>query len=86
LIKRHAGSGYRYTRSKTQYLSKDEQWARSYAQWIAIRSKDTVLLDQVKKITLSTNPAASASQWVEADFEPIAAAMDLIFKTLGWLK
>jgi hypothetical protein len=68
-------------------LSKDEQWARSYAQWIATRSKNSELLDQVKKITQKTDaPAYNASQWVEADFEPIAEAIDIIFKTLGWLK
>lgn len=75
------------TRKKAAYyLTAWEQWARSYAQWVATRSNNTVMIDQVKKITQASNPAYSASQWDAADFEPIAAAIDEVFKTLGWLR
>ena len=74
--------------SSTYYLSTHEQWARSYAQWVATRSKNPTMLEQVKKIIAhpTNNPAYSASQWVDADFEPIADAIDEIFRSLGWLK
>jgi hypothetical protein len=69
------------------YLSKWEQWARSYAQWVSTRSGNTVMVDQVQKIMTKTDGQAySASQWSDADFAPIAEAIDEIFKTLGWLK
>jgi hypothetical protein len=77
--------------SKTQkraayYLSAWEQWARSYAQWVATRSNNTAMIEQVQKITKASNPAYSASQWDAADFEPIALAIDEIFIKLGWLR
>lgn len=75
------------TRSKASYyLAYWEQWARSYAQWVATRGNNTAMIEQVQKITQAGNPAYSASQWDAADFEPIATAIDEIFKTLGWLR
>lgn len=68
------------------YLSLWEQWARSYAQWVATRSDDATLIEQVKKIVQNGNSVYAASQWTDQDFEPIANAIDEIFKTLGWLK
>lgn len=74
------------TKKASYYLSAWEQWARSYAQWVATRSNNTTMINQVKKITMHDHPAYSASQWDDADFEPIAAAIDEIFTNLGWLK
>jgi len=69
------------------YLSAYEQWARAYAQWVALRSNNQVMIDQVNKIIGNTrSPAYSASQWQAADFEPIAKAIDEIFNSFGWLK
>lgn len=69
------------------YLSVNEQWARAYAQWVAFRSNNLVMIDQVNKIIGNTrSPAYSASQWQVADFEPIAKAIDEIFNSFGWLK
>jgi len=69
------------------YLERWEQWARSYAQWVAVRGNNAVMLDQVTKITAKIgSPAYAASQWDDADFAPIAEAIDEIFQNLGWLK
>lgn len=69
------------------YLERWEQWARSYAQWVALRGNNALMLEQVKKITATTGSEAyAASQWDEADFAPIAEAIDEIFQSLGWLK
>ncbi len=70
----------------TYYLSTHEQWARSYAQWVATRSKNATMIEQTKAITMNKNKVVAASQWSDAEFEPIAAAIDEIFTTLGWLK
>jgi len=75
-----------YKKLSTHYLSKEEQWARSYAQWVAIRSKNTKLIKQYKAIIKSSNKAVSASQWIGVDFNPVAAEIDALFKKLGWLK
>lgn len=69
------------------YLNPLEQWARSYAQWVATRSENSIMIGQVTAIVeREANKIYSASQWSNADFEPIAAAIDEIFSTLGWLK
>lgn len=68
------------------YLNPVEQWARSYAQWVATKSKNSIMIEQVKSIIADNNQVYAASQWSDADFEPIAAAIDEIFNALGWLK
>ena len=68
------------------YLNPIEQWARSYAQWVAARSKNAVMMQQVDKIITNDYKAYAASQWDATDFEPIANAIDDIFSKLGWLK
>lgn len=75
-----------HKRLSTYYLSRHEQWARSYAQWVAERSGDKLLLEQVSKIEAATSSIVGSSQWDALDFEPIALAIDAIFKELGWLK
>jgi hypothetical protein len=60
-----------------------ELWARSYAQHIAVRSADLTLQEQLRN---RRAPAGLISvQWDEVDFEPIAA-IDELFRTLGWLR
>lgn len=81
---------YRLRKSAKYYLTVHEQWARSYAQWIALRSGNKNMIDQVQAI-LSRDPtgkyaAYQASQWSDADFVKIAEAIDNIFKKVGWLK
>jgi hypothetical protein len=69
------------------YLARWEQWARAYAQWVATKSGNAAMLDQVGAIVASTGSKAyAASQWSAADFEPIANAIDDIFRAKGWLK
>jgi hypothetical protein len=67
---------------KTKYLDyllqSNEVWARSYAQWIAVRSGDPVMLKQLAEFK-------TAAQWSDKDFAPIAAAIDGIFRALGLL-
>ena len=84
VLKNH--SDYRVRNKASYYLSSYEQWARSYAQWVAIRSNNAIMIEQVKKIIAQDHPAYRVSQWDDADFEPIAAAIDEIFTNLGWLK
>jgi hypothetical protein len=71
-----------------ELLTYEELFARSYAQWIALRSQHAdglrdlqTLLDRAK-----TDPAAPyLRQWDAVDFTPIAAAFDRLFGLLGWL-
>ena len=75
------GKYIRYT------LKWQELWARSYAQYVATRSGDKAMLEQLAAIVRPKDkPALYPTQWEAADFEPIAAAIDGIFKSLGWLQ
>lgn len=69
------------------YLSTEEQWARSYAQWVGQKSGNITMMNQTKAITEhERNEMYRSSQWVDDDFVPIGEAIDSIFKKLGWLK
>jgi SPP1 gp7 family putative phage head morphogenesis protein len=65
-------------------LQTEEIWARSYAQYIAVRSGDKAMLDQVDSIRKSGRTESGLSQWQDDEFEPIARAIDAIFNQLGW--
>lgn len=66
----------------TRYLLQPhEQWARAYAQWVALRSGDSVLRGQLAATLSEAN-----RQWADADFLPIAAAIDRLFKELKWTR
>ncbi|MDD5274378.1 MAG: phage minor head protein, partial [Methylovulum sp.] len=71
------------------YLSRREQWARSYAQYIATKSGNPLLVGQLDAIR-TPNPLhhdwVAHRQWQDDDFAPISAAIDRIFNKLGWLK
>jgi len=62
-------------------LDKREIWARAYAQFVTEKSGVKVLTVQLEK-SLSSAPFL---QWQTDDFKPIAAAIENLFKQLGWL-
>lgn len=65
-----------------QYLLLSEElWARAYAQWIALRSGDATLMDEINAIRSGrSHGRVPASQWEDDDFEPIARALDELFR------
>ncbi len=65
----------------------DELWARSYAQYIAVRSGDAQLLAELRgeQEKARTANLRVPEQWEDDDFEPIARAFDTLFTSLGWL-
>jgi HK97 family phage portal protein len=82
-------AGQRYTakpdRLFTAYLlRREELWARSYAQYIAERSGNATLLAQLAAERVDS--IYGDRHWDEADFAPIAAAIDTLFRGLGWLQ
>ncbi|HUG60700.1 MAG TPA: hypothetical protein VMP03_02580 [Methylomirabilota bacterium] len=68
------------------YLRPEELWARSYAQWLATRGDDGWLLQQIRELR-GANPGRATyyTQWDADDFAPIAAAIDLLFRSLEWI-
>lgn len=81
------GSPYRVNRAYLDYLlGYDELWARSYAQWITQESGDPILTQQLDEIVATdlSSPIGYGRQWERDDFEPIAAAIRAIMRTLKW--
>lgn len=60
----------------TYLLRAEELFARSYSQWIATRSGDKLMLEQIREII---HRERSPSQWDDDDFAAIAAAFDDLF-------
>lgn len=78
-LRQEAGSFAAY------YRSKAEIWARVYHQWIAVRSNSSLLREEIAVIRQSRG-VRRFSQWADDEFEPIAKAMDAIFREAGLLK
>jgi hypothetical protein len=71
-------------------LRPGEMFARSYAQYIAHRSRDATFLGELIAERTVNEEARVGSmlypdQWDDDDFVPVAAAMDKLFKVLGWI-
>lgn len=62
------------------YLRPREMFARAYAQYIALRSGDEVMLDQI----LRRKADFPGTQWDDADFGPVAKAFDELFTARRW--
>lgn len=66
------------------YLATSEQWARSYAQYIAKQSKSVILNEQLSARLNNPKDELRYSQWQDNDFEHILIAIDNLFIQLGW--
>jgi hypothetical protein len=65
-------------------LSQKELWARSYAQYVATRSGYPVLLAQLENQRSPASPSPIEFQWQDNDFDPVARAIDALFRSIGW--
>lgn len=65
-------------------LSPKEIWSRCYAQYIAVRSGDRTLLDQLNARRNATGAVELPTFWGDIDFRPLADAIDRLFRKLGW--
>ena len=63
----------------TYLLTGREQFARSYAQYVATKTGDTTLLAHIA----ANRPGME--QWTAADFHPILQAFDKLFAARGWI-
>lgn len=72
-------------RSHFSYLLSDEElWARSYAQYIAVKTKNPTLLKQLEQ--MRSDPIEGESQWSDAEFSAIEIEIDNLFTKLGWIQ
>jgi len=68
-------------------ISYPEIWARSYAQYVAVRASDPSLLGHLARLLGADDPAGAPPytlQWDASDFEPILGAIDRLFAAKGW--
>lgn len=77
--------GIKRLKHRHYLLQPHEIWARSYAQWVAIRAKDPEMLAHLRRIRDGKAMHLVDSQWTDDDFAPIAAAIDDLFTQLGWI-
>ena len=68
------------------YLQERELFARSFAQYVADRSKNRVLLHQVRQRRESVEGRFYQVQWAEDDFRGVAQAFDQTLEEYGWLR
>ena len=68
-------------------LRAQELWARSYSQFIATKSKNSILQNQLEyRLQPSANGLYYWEHWDNQDFLPIMAAIEAVFRQLGWMK
>lgn len=67
------------------YLSPREQFARAYAQFIAVSSQTTELLVQLEAVQQSRLGAMYHVQWNDGDFRPIQQQFDRLLRRLRWM-
>lgn len=78
-----------YKRLRRYYTERDytlkliELWARSYEQWIALRSENAAAQRKIDDLMAGGRDDA---YWTREDFESIAAALDRVFAEAGLLK
>ena len=61
-----------------------EQWARSYAQFIAIRSGETRLIDELRQRQRDATASGVPVQWTHDDSRPVAVSIAYLFRALEW--
>jgi hypothetical protein len=80
-----SGLDSRQSETVRYLLQPEELFARSYAQYVAVRSQDGTLVEQViAEREIVRGQPFFAVQWEQSDFEPIADAFDLVFQRRGW--
>jgi hypothetical protein len=67
------------------YLTPREQFARAYAQFIALASGSSTLRAQVEAIRRTRLAAVYHSQWEDDDFEPIRRQLEGLFRRIRWM-
>lgn len=81
-VKDALGRSITLSRRQLDYLlGYEEIWARAYSQYIATRSQNRVLLEQVERIRQT---GVYDQMWTDEDFAPVALAIDRLFEELGW--
>jgi hypothetical protein len=77
---------YLTAKSKRYLTSNHEIFARAYAQYIATKSKNPEMLENLKNRQTGAKGNIYPDQWDDDDFVPLYNEIETIFKQIGWLK
>lgn len=66
-------------------LSARELFARTYAQWLTVRSGDETLIADVSRIRAGRGSVSALIHWEGDDFGPLDTALDRLMEMLGWM-
>ena len=79
---------YQVDQDYVQYLMREREcFARSYAQYIATKSKNKSMLAELAEIRGEKGDMLHyPNQWDDEDFVPILNALDSLFKKRGWIR
>jgi hypothetical protein len=77
---------YLTAKSKRYLTSNHEIFARAYAQYIATKSKNPEMLENLKNRQTGVKGNIYPDQWDDDDFVPLYNEIETIFKQIGWLK
>jgi hypothetical protein len=71
--------------------SPEELWARAYSQWVGTRSGDSAMISGYEGALARSSPdtdrwGRGLNHWPADDFEPIADAIDGLFRAMGVLR
>ena len=66
-------------------ISPEELFARSYAQFIAGRSEDSLMAEQLQKAINEDSKKLYSIQWKTEDFKDIETEIEKIFIKKGWI-
>jgi len=68
-------------------LQNEELWARSYAQFIAVKSGHPALREQLDRLRARPERRLyHGAQWDDEDFLPIQAEIEAAFRQKGWMQ
>jgi len=82
----HNYSGNTGLRGVVKYLLQPEElWARCYSQWIATKTLDQTLLNELWKYQNSNNFITKSFHWSDDEFRPIARKIETLFSAKGWI-
>lgn len=83
-----AGRTGRISKEWAAYASQDiEMWARSFAQWVAVRSEDPELLAEIRKAQKGEGPGGSIYMvWSDEDFAPLLPLIDKLMGSVSLAK
>jgi hypothetical protein len=66
-------------------LNWEELWARSYCQFIAVKSDNAAMFRQIRREEASDYGLIFSPQWGETDFDAIKSTIEGVLKGRGWM-